>query len=133
MVTQMSQVVEAASQQHSSAIVTSPKIDIGLGVLVDEVIVHRAAAMSSNCPKRYARALTRAVFSQEELCSGTLTGNSCNAKRELARRPPLDQTRVSAVLGHVSKKFAPVEIQLVKSSLATMFAKMKKQQLADAE
>ncbi|XP_064463088.1 uncharacterized protein LOC135373996 [Ornithodoros turicata] len=132
MVTQMSQVVEAATQERASAIVSSPKVDIGLGVLVDEVILHRIGSMSGNCPKRYARGLMRAVFTTEELCGGTLTGNSCNAKRELSRRPALDQTRVSAVLGYVGKKFNP-EMQVVKGSLATMLAKMKKSNVENTE
>lgn len=68
-------------------------------MLVSEATLTRLEETYRDAPCKFARALIRALFSDEELMNRTLFGRQANSHKENPVKAALDQKRVSAVLG----------------------------------
>ncbi|KAK8775516.1 hypothetical protein V5799_031138 [Amblyomma americanum] len=97
--------------------------DIGGGVMVSEATLTRLEESYRDAPCKFARALIRVVFSDEELLNKTLFGRQANSHKENPVKPALDQKRVSAVLEYTCCKFRCSDVKL-KRSLGSMLQKM---------
>ncbi|KAL1481103.1 hypothetical protein MTO96_050461 [Rhipicephalus appendiculatus] len=96
------------------AVVTSQKVDIGNGVLVDESTLERIRPDSKNSGSRFARSLMRALFTPEELTNKSLFRRKCNSHKESVTKEALDPLRVNAIIGGLAVlelSSVPAELQ----------------------
>ncbi|XP_070394289.1 uncharacterized protein [Dermacentor albipictus] len=99
------------------------QVDIGNGVIVPRIMLQKWKAMCPTAP-RFARALLRCVFSEEELKGSSLYGRPCNNRPDAIRKPALDRTKVDTIIAYTCSTFGTSDTK-VKASLATMLAKGK--------
>ncbi|XP_064479943.1 uncharacterized protein LOC135393437 [Ornithodoros turicata] len=116
--------IERLRNLEQAPTVGAPRVDIGLGVVMDAGVLHRVEAGARGDGTKLARSLLRAVFHPDELVGNTLLGGKCNAHKAKPAKPALDQTLANAVIGYACKKTGTDPVR-VKASLATMLAKMK--------
>ncbi|XP_072143772.1 uncharacterized protein [Dermacentor andersoni] len=98
-------------------------VDIGNGITVPRIMLQKWKAMCPTAP-RFARALLRCVFSQEELNGSSLYGRQCNNRPDAIPKPALDKTKVDTIIAYTCSTFGTSDTK-VKASLATMLAKGK--------
>ncbi|KAL1445256.1 hypothetical protein MTO96_045121, partial [Rhipicephalus appendiculatus] len=84
-----------AAEPESTVAASREDVDIGGGVLVENQVVAQLTSGCSAGPGKFARALLRHVFSEEELAGHSLFGG----KHAKGAREALDPTRVNAVIG----------------------------------
>ncbi|XP_064462563.1 uncharacterized protein LOC135373262 isoform X2 [Ornithodoros turicata] len=97
-VDQMENLIQTASNQSAAAVTAAPMLDIGLGVCVYAGVLHRIERSCKGDRTRLAHALIWAVFSPEEMIGQTSYGRQCNAHKDAALKPAVDETRREAVL-----------------------------------
>lgn len=70
--------------------------------------------------RKVTRGLAAALFSPAELATCSVTGQRWSRAGQEARptKPPLDRTRVQALISYVSKRFPSVEVSRIKQVLA---------------
>ncbi|XP_049522568.1 uncharacterized protein LOC125945054 [Dermacentor silvarum] len=85
------------AKEREQAVVPSVKIDIGGGVLVEETVLAQLTTACHGGPGKFARALLRHVFTEEELVGRSLFGT----KNTKGQKEALDPTRVNAVIGEL--------------------------------
>ncbi|KAL1469417.1 hypothetical protein MTO96_041058 [Rhipicephalus appendiculatus] len=102
---------------------TPAQVDIGNGILVPEVMIHKWKAMCPSAP-RFGRALLRYLFSEEELRGASLYGRPCNARPGQPPKRALDRSKVDAIIAYTCNTFG-VNDAKVKASLATLLTKEK--------
>ncbi len=74
--------------------------DIGHGVMVNEANLRYKESFQSS-PALLARRLMELLFTVDELTSSSLSGKQANANKGHPVRPPLDKTKVTAIIGKV--------------------------------
>ncbi|KAG0437885.1 hypothetical protein HPB47_017243 [Ixodes persulcatus] len=91
-------------------VLSSPKVDIGSGVLVEQTTLDglKAAGVSAS---KYVRGLLKAVFSTEELKGKSLRGRKCNAQKEGEVKPALDPVKLKAVIDFVVLEAASMNVK----------------------
>ncbi|XP_075534313.1 uncharacterized protein LOC142568128 [Dermacentor variabilis] len=108
MVKRLKHLVEKAAGAEEKSI-SSRKVDIGDGVLVEEGTLARIKNDSNGSACRYARGLLRATFAPEELINKSLFGKRSNAHKDFVAKEGLDPRRVNAVLGMYAKSFCALK------------------------
>ncbi|XP_077504248.1 uncharacterized protein LOC144114395 [Amblyomma americanum] len=96
---------------------------IGGGVMVSGATITMLQESFRDASCKFARALMRVVFTDEELTNKTLFGRQANIHKEYPVKAALDQRRVSAVLEYTCCKFRCSDVKL-KRSLGSMLQKM---------
>ncbi|XP_049511246.1 uncharacterized protein LOC125939828 [Dermacentor silvarum] len=122
MVKRLKHMLEKASVTESVS-VSSRKVDIGDGVLVEEGTLARLKKDSSNSACRFAMGLLRAVFTPEELINKSLFGKKSNAHKENVVKEALDPRRVNAVLGFTLQNYKETSALNVKNTPSSMLAR----------
>ncbi|XP_064468115.1 uncharacterized protein LOC135378884 [Ornithodoros turicata] len=100
------------------------KVDIANGVLVDKVVLDRLHNTFQGNRCKFARNLTRILFTAEDLRGRSLYGTPSNVKKDAPTKPGLDKTRLNAILDYTSSKFG-TPLPPIKRSLASMLLNLK--------
>nr|XP_054919805.1 uncharacterized protein LOC129381181 [Dermacentor andersoni] len=101
MVKRLKKMLQTAESKPEEPVIACTKVDIGGGTLVDESIINQLcrACDSGSGPGKFARALLRHVFPEEELRGKSLFGGKSCLRGETRQKEALDPTRVEAVIG----------------------------------
>ncbi|KAH7956969.1 hypothetical protein HPB52_014019 [Rhipicephalus sanguineus] len=75
------------------------RVDIGSGVMVEELQLANIKRGCPGNPSKFARGLLCILFSPDELKRKSLFGRKCNAKKDLEAKDALDPVMVKAVIG----------------------------------
>lgn len=105
------------------AVVPCAKVDIGGGVLVEKSILNMLDRSCQTGPGKYARALLRHIFSQEDLKGKFLFGMRNNVQKDRPVKEALDSLRLNSLIAHTCGKFPGVNLHYVKNSLASYLAR----------
>ncbi|KAH7951986.1 hypothetical protein HPB52_016403 [Rhipicephalus sanguineus] len=73
-------------------------VDIGSGVMVEELQLDNLERGCPGNPGKFARGLLRILFTPDELKGKSLFGRKCNAKKDLEAKEALNPVRVKAVI-----------------------------------
>ncbi|XP_077498125.1 uncharacterized protein LOC144116297 [Amblyomma americanum] len=122
MVKRLERMLES-KKEPDQPVVPCAKVDIGNGVLVDRTILQMLERQCQSSPGKFARALLRNVFTEEELRGKSLYGMKNNVQKGLPVKEALDPVRLSAVIGYTCDHFPGVNVAYLKNSLAALLAR----------
>ncbi|XP_049527555.1 piggyBac transposable element-derived protein 2-like [Dermacentor silvarum] len=98
-------------------------VDIGGGVTVEKGTLEKLSRACESGPGKFARALLRIVFTEDELRGRTLLGGRSNLHIDQPLKEALDPVRVQAVIDYTCSKFPSASISYIKNSLSSMLAR----------
>ncbi|XP_064470052.1 BEN domain-containing protein 5-like [Ornithodoros turicata] len=113
------------ASQEERPVLEPNQVDLGSGVYVSSATLTRLQESYKDSPSKFARALTRVLFTDEELKNRSLFGKQSNSHKNKDPRPALDENRVTAILEHTCATFKCADY-LVKRSLSAMLQKLNK-------
>ncbi|XP_064476163.1 uncharacterized protein LOC135390081 isoform X3 [Ornithodoros turicata] len=113
------------ASQEERPVLEPNQVDPGSGVYVSSATLTRLQESYKDSPSKFARALTRVLFTDEELKNRSLFGKQANSHKNKDPRPVLDENRVTAILEHTCVTFKCADY-LVKRSLGAMLHKLNK-------
>ncbi|XP_064463611.1 uncharacterized protein LOC135374604 [Ornithodoros turicata] len=87
------------ASQEERPVLEPNRVDLGSGVYVSSATLTRLQESYKDSPSKFARALTRVLFTDEELKNRSLFGKQSNSHKNKDPRPALDENRVTAILG----------------------------------
>ncbi|XP_064476162.1 uncharacterized protein LOC135390081 isoform X2 [Ornithodoros turicata] len=110
------------ASQEERPVLEPNQVDPGSGVYVSSATLTRLQESYKDSPSKFARALTRVLFTDEELKNRSLFGKQANSHKNKDPRPVLDENRVTE---HTCVTFKCADY-LVKRSLGAMLHKLNK-------
>ncbi|XP_075535136.1 uncharacterized protein LOC142570666 [Dermacentor variabilis] len=122
MVRRLKHLIEKAAGAEEKS-VSSRKVDIGDGVLVEEGTLARIKNDSNGSACRFARNLLRATFAPEELINKSLFGKKSNAHKDFVAKEGLDPRRVNAALGFTLQTYPATSALSVKNTVSSLLAR----------
>ncbi|XP_070384601.1 uncharacterized protein [Dermacentor albipictus] len=123
MVKRLKRMMQKAENKPEEPVIACTKVDIGSGTLVDESIINQLCRACDSGPGKFARALLRHVFSEEELRGKSLFGGKSCVRGETRQKEALDPVRVEAVIGYTCTKFPGVSVPYLKNSLSSLLSR----------
>ncbi|XP_075527122.1 uncharacterized protein LOC142559409 [Dermacentor variabilis] len=99
MVKRLKKMLQKAETKPEEPVIACTKVEISSGTLVDETIINQLCRACDSGPRKFARALMRHVFSEEELWGKSLFGGKSCVRGETRQKEALDPVRVEAVIG----------------------------------